>query len=399
VNVLLCLLSDQHVPNLLSVHHFRPDRLVLIETGDMKDKKVAEHFLGALGFGGLNYDGRYEIIPLRFEDSLKSVRGALSLACDKYPSAHWIANLTGGTKPMSLATYVFFKERGALLVYTNVARPAEILNIEVETKEVCPHRLTIKEFLAGYGFESRKSESKLADAERRAQQWWDLSRQIAQEASSASVLSLTDDQRKRARKKGCTLLPGQLSVSTEELSSAIAATFSLNPGDLSGRLTGYAAEFLTGGWLEVFFWGLIARHADALDCWDVRLGLDVGRCGGPSGNDLDVAFMNAHKLTAIECKSGSQGHDKEGDILYKVEAVTRQFRALRVQSYLATTADNIADGTGAIKPEIRNRAEIYNCRILTAATIRRLADEPDNVDLIRDTLFGQRAANASGVAP
>lgn len=32
MKVMLCLLSDQPIPNLLSVHHFQPDRLVLVES-------------------------------------------------------------------------------------------------------------------------------------------------------------------------------------------------------------------------------------------------------------------------------------------------------------------------------------------------------------------------------
>ena len=388
MNILLCLLSDQHVPNLIAVHHFQPDRLVLIESDDAKTKKTAEHFLRALAFGGLDYAGRCEIVPLQSEDSLKSVRNSLARAREIYPTATWIANITGGTKPMSLATFLYFKEMGARIVYTNVAKPAEMLDIEAETKEVCSHRLSINQFLAGYAFQSRKADAKIAEAESRARGWWECARQIAGRASSGSLLPLTDHERSQARDRGWTLLPGHLQHDDHELLRQLAATFSLHPIDYAGKLSRHAAEFLTGGWLEVFFWGLIERHAAELDCWDVRLGLDVGRHGDASGNDLDVAFMNAHKLAVIECKSGSQGHDRQGDVLYKVEAVTRQFRAVRVQSYLATTAQHIMDDAGTIKENIRSRADIYNCRILTAEIIRGLADAPDDLALIRKTLFG-----------
>jgi hypothetical protein len=116
MKVLLCLLSEQHVPNLLSVHHFQPDRLVLVESEVMKAKKSAAHFLSALKLGGLDYDGRCEIEWLHAEDSLEAIRGALRQAYGKHPSADWIANLTGGTKPMSIATYEFFKALEGRLV-------------------------------------------------------------------------------------------------------------------------------------------------------------------------------------------------------------------------------------------------------------------------------------------
>ncbi|MHB1557389.1 MAG: Card1-like endonuclease domain-containing protein [Isosphaeraceae bacterium] len=395
MNVLLCLLSAQHVPNLLSVHHYRPDRLVLVETGEMKRKQGAAHFLQALALGGLDYSHRYEIAPLESEDSLAAVRRTLQSAYNAHPEANWTINLTGGTKPMSLAAYLFFKDRGATLIYTNVARPAEIMNVDTEDKEICPHRPSIREFLAGYGFECGK-QARIAEAEKRADPWWECARQIARRAPTRSLLSLKDDERQQARERGWRLRPGELQVPDPALLQAIATTLALRQDDALGRLGPEAARFLTGGWLEVFFWGLLRRHADALGCWDVRLGLDVRRAGAPSGNDLDVAFMNGHQLAAIECKSGSQRHDREGDILYKVEAVTRQFGALRVQSLIATTADNLFDRHGAIKPEIRNRAEIYNCRILTADVIRDLAENADDVAVVREKLFQRKDSRPAG---
>jgi hypothetical protein len=389
VTILLCLLSPQHVPNLLSVHHFRPDHIVLVETAEMRKKGTATHFLRALHLGGLNYEGRHEIAPLETEDSLQAVRNALDSVCAKNPAAHWIANLTGGTKPMSIATYVFFKERRDRLVYTSIAKPDVFLDIDADTREVCHYRPTIEEFLAGYGFKYRKASKVVAEAEKRAEKWWECARQIGLRSPSVSLLPLPDHQRSQARSKGWTLEPGQLRSDDGSLLESISATFALAPTDCSGRLTKHAAEFLTGGWLEVFFWGLIKRHALALDCWDVRLGLDVGRFADSSGNEFDVAFMHNYELAMIECKTGSQGHDRDGDILYKVDAVSRQFRALRVRSYLATTSDNILDRNGQIKSTILDRAAIYGCRLLSARLIHQLASDPENVGLLQDTLFGR----------
>jgi hypothetical protein len=84
--------------------------------------------------------------------------------------------------------------------------------------------------------------------------------------------------------------------------------------------------------------------------------------------------MHEYGLAMVECKSGSQAHDPGSDILYKIEAVTRQFRALRVRSYLATTGTNIFDKqTHQVKSSVTNRAAIYNCRLLTESQIQNLA--------------------------
>ncbi|NMC21324.1 MAG: DUF1887 family protein, partial [Thermogutta sp.] len=72
MKVLLCLLSEQHVPNLLSVHHLRPDRLVLIETTGMQRRGTAKSFLRALQLGGLDYGDRCDVESLDAEDNLEA---------------------------------------------------------------------------------------------------------------------------------------------------------------------------------------------------------------------------------------------------------------------------------------------------------------------------------------
>jgi len=106
---------------------------------------------------------RHDIEPLDAEDNLEAIRTTLRRAYGKYASADWIANLTGGTKPMSIAIYEFFKALEGRLVYTNVAKPAVLLDIATQQTETCQHSLTIKEFLAGYGFESRKADNKIQE--------------------------------------------------------------------------------------------------------------------------------------------------------------------------------------------------------------------------------------------
>lgn len=381
MRVLLCLLSDQHVPNLLSVHQYKPDQLVLIESTQMASRKVASHFLKALKLGGRDYDSRCHIEPLTAEDRLAEVRQALQRAYGRFSSAEWVANLTGGTKPMSIATYEFFKALGGKLVYTNIAHPACIIDMEGGQLEDCRHRLEIKEFLAGYGFESRKADEKAAEAGERARGWSQSARLLAQHACDQVVLDLNDEERKQGRRNGLNVKAGQFRFPCEELQSIW-----LN-GRSERSLTKHEVELLTGGWLEVFFWDLLSRHANRLGIWDVQLGLEVGRCGDPSGNDFDVAFMHNHGLSMIECKSGSQGHDPGGDVLYKIEAVTRQFRALRVRSFLATTATNVLK-ENKVKESLQVRADIYQCRILIGDQIRELASHADDAETVRRLIFG-----------
>jgi len=402
MRVLLCLLSGQHVPNLLSVHHYRPDRLVLVESEGMRQRNAAANLLAAIKHGGLDYtnqpgEERSHIEPLHAEDDLNAVRAAMRCVYNRYPGAEWLVNVTGGTKPMSIATYDFFNGlirrdvlRGRIL-YTNVAQPARILDVATHAAEDVTHRITAKQFLAGYGFESRKSDAKLQEGESRAAQWWECSRAIAAQAAAFPLLCLNDEERNRSRKKGLELEPAHLHASGKTLWPLIAQTLGLqlDNGVLKGKLDKHGVQFLTGGWLEAFLWGLLSRNAESLGIWDVRLGLEVGRKDASTGNDFDVAFMRNSSLCMIECKSGAQSHDPAADILYRIEAVIRQFRALRVQSWLATTATNVLDPqTGQLKSSIMTRAAIHGCRTILPDDIRSLAAAPDDRERVNTILFG-----------
>lgn len=392
MKVLLCLLSDQHVPNLLSVHHFHPDRLVLIETAQMRKREAALNFLEALRLGGLEYGDRCDIEPLDAAHNLNDVRAVLRRTFGRYPSARWIANISGGTKPMSIAAFEFFKATAGQIVYTDVARPNVLVNLESSAEATCTHKISIQEFLAGYGFKYQKRSDQICKAEKMARRWTKCAAEIAKCAPASGILALSDKDRDTAREKGWEIQPGQLQCSSGEMAAAIRGAFRLSTdGDgksLCGRINKYQAEFLTGGWLEVFFWDLLQRHADGLGLWDVRLGLTVCRRGDNSPlNEFDVTFMRNYGLAMVECKSGAQSHDPASHILYKIEAVIRQFRALRVRSYLATTGSNIFDQNGDIKTSVRDRARIYDCTIITRSMIQRLAENADSLDAVRDILY------------
>ncbi len=396
MNVLLCLLSGQHVPNLLSVHQFAPDRLVLVETPGMRKQHAADNFLQALKLGSHDYHDRCSIHLLEAEDCLETVNRTLRAAFGQYPTAEWVVNLTGGTKPMSIAAYEFFKALGARLVYINMQRPNELLGLDGVPTEVCDYQPTVTEFLAGYGFESRKTVPALTAAETRARSLWHGARTIAACCPERTLLFLGDIQDPqvkkswdKARKKGMELRSEHLPEVPEEVNSALADGLDLGmqDGRLVGELDKYGVDFLTGGWLEVFLWGLLNQCAGELGIWDVRLGPQFGRVGIDTDSEFDIAFMHRHRLAIVECKSGAQEHDPGADVLHKLEAVVRQFRALLVTSYLATTSPNVWDKSQSIRPAVRNRAAIYACRILDCRAIQRLAVTEEPVAVLRELLF------------
>ncbi|MGE0826751.1 MAG: DUF1887 family CARF protein [Candidatus Binatia bacterium] len=393
MNVMLCLLSDQPIPNLLSVHHLKPDRLILIESEEMQKKKTADHFLQALQFGGLDYAQRAEIHPLDLVDDLEAVRQCLRKAYGSHSTANWIANLTGGTKPMSIAAYEFFKAVGARLLYVNATRPDEMLRLDGSQPEKCSHHLSIAEFLAAYGFTSTKADDKIAEAEARADRWWSLARIIAEYIPDRDLLSINREEWATIREKGLELKSDHIIDLPSEVKTALQATFDLAPAgnSLTGKVDKYVGKFLTGEWLEVFFWKLLQTHAAALAIDSVRLGVEVRQKDNPVPTDFDVAFIRRHALGVVECKSGAQEQmDDPNAPLDKLEARSQQFRALRVNPVLATTSTSpkMLDEKGQLKANIAARARLYNSRIVTVYQIQELARSPDSAEKLHRVLFG-----------
>lgn len=391
MRILLCLLSDQHVPNLMSVQHYKPDRLVLVETPRTRNRETARHFLQALEVGGLEYASRCHTYVVPVEDNLPLIRAGLQEAHSRYPTAHWIANATGGTKPMSIATYDFFKAVGGKVVYTNFSHPEILVDLDTGAAEACSHRPTVNEFVTGYGFRLVKPAADVEDAKRRAAQplWRTTANMLARDERGYDGPRLDREEWERLRKKGAELTAEQIAFPSQDLRQLWLE------GAACRVLSKYDGEFLTGGWLEVFFYNLLSRHQEHLGIWDVALGQNIGTENVQTGvsNDIDVSFMHNHGLAMLECKSGSQGYGLSSgmDTLNKIEAVAQQQGALRVRSFFATTWSDVLDKRGDVRDGLKRRADMYRCTLITRDTIRQLAalelaDAPQSAHFVRDLL-------------
>ena len=339
-----------------------------------------------------------EVLPLEDENNLASVRRCLHQAFGRFPEADWIANVTGGLKPMSIAAYEFFKALDARVVYIDSRRPDTILGLDGQPPETCTYRLTTDEFMAGYGFEISKAWQKIKDGEDRASAWWPLARSIAEHAPDMNLLQVGEGESGRkewndARSKGCLLAPRHTEHVPTTVRAAIAECWSLTATEkaVTGQIDKYQGTFLTGGWLEAFLWKLLTDHATALELEHVHLGVEAKKKDTQAPTDFDVAFLMNQSLGAIECKSGSQSHsDDPNQPLDKLEARIQQFRALRVAPVLATTSPKILDSNGNVKTTFAQRAAIYNCRVITVNHIRELANQPDSAELVGKLLLSRR---------
>jgi hypothetical protein len=387
------MLSDQPIPNLLSIHALRPDHLVLIATPQMKERRKDAHLLEALKLSGADYTQRHDIVEVARQESLADVVGALRKAYGMHPSAVWKVNITGGTKIMSIAAYEFFKAMGASIYYVEISRPDVLLCLSDGKQIPCDHPLSCKEFFRAYGFKCDDTW----ESEKRAERLFPIAQAIAADPEAFRV-EMNDDERKLLREGKLTVETGKIQLqgprlmeefskeaeSRQKSSELGFASFRLineqdNVGFVTGRIDKYTGQFLSGGWLECFFYILLKRQSRPLGLSDVRLGIKPAPVDAQSsGNDLDVAFIRNHALSVIECKTG-MGHDPSFEALYKLEAVLEQSRALLRKSYFVTTDIRIYDPQvpEQPRPHLARRAKIYNCTLILPHAFQSLAQEQD----------------------
>lgn len=146
---------------------------------------------------------------------------------------------------------------------------------------------------------------------------------------------------------------------------------------------------MTGGWLEVFLCGLLRRHATALRINDVQRSVMPFGVGNQDANDLDVAFIDPQlAMVMIECKSGRQDHEGASDILYKVDSVIGQSKALKARAVLATTSDFLNDPRrGDLKNRVKELRSLLGLTVVTREQLQTLARDADNVELLKSALL------------
>jgi len=407
MTTLVCLISGQHVPNLLAVQSIRPERLVLLVTPGMKAQEKDSQFLKALAAGGLDYYSKCEIINQKEENSATAIYDSLQGAFENHPDEQWIINLTGGTKPMSIGAYEFSKELGLRTLYIAEGNQNRAIDLLGGPSFDLDHRVSTEEFLAGYGFDIINKES-LKRRKERALKWMTLAALLAKHSEEADLRGFLG--RLQRFKEAAIMLDRTawedtgLNLTEEDgiflrdqaLRTQIASYFGLLERDakIIGRLERHAVEFLTGKWLEIFVWSLL-RHFEGKCIWDLHLGVSAGKRGPGENNDLDVSFMRNQSLCIVECKTGEQEHDPEADdVLYKIEAIKSGPKALRVETYLATTSDNVKDPKKEdIKEKLKRRSKIYGCKIIPGWEIREIAD----LYLSSDPRLDQVVANSFGL--
>jgi len=368
----ICLLSDQTIPNILSVHNCKPDRLIFVSTARMDEKKVPQAIISCLKINGLDYENKNQVIVVN-QDSFDYCEKAFKKLAEQVTGNEVTVNLTCGTKVMSLAAFSVFRDSGAKLIYTPIPRNEFIEideNPEAEPIHPLALRLNVRSYITAYGVRiSNIQEAQVL--KERARRGRELSGWIMDNyAEVENLLGAFAYNLNRFDARNMQHFDFSMTYATRnDAEIELLNKFGMDERNISRRLNRLEIGFITGDWLSDYCFDALSR----LKVDDCVTGVElIDKNGNP--NEFDVMFTKDNALYIVECKSLKQKADKGADILYKIAALQDSF-GLRVKGFLVSTAiDQIVDRrNNSIKDHVLRRARQCQTEVIHPADIVNFA--------------------------
>lgn len=363
-HVHVCLVSDQTIPNILGIYHFKPDTVFFITTKEMEKKEKTAAIVDTLKSMGLDFEGRYKKIIVA-EDSILDCHRKIDESVQDVQEPEFSVNLTNGTKIMSIAAYDYFKDYGSKMIYIPINKNEFIspfpkkAHVKPETLDL---RLTVSQYLTAYGLKV-SNHNKLERYSKEALERKDLSRWIASNYSKVKNLLVVLGGALRNHRDDSKdyMLQEDFNGATPSDKELIRRLGMSMSGDIISKLMNRSEiRYVTGGWLEEFCFCEIQDYlGKGID--DIKIGLKLKNRKG-SENEFDVMFTMDNALYFVECKTLEQQNLDYKDILYKIGALQHDF-GLRVNSFWVTTSSRILKNDELL-PAVEARAAQFNTVIV-----------------------------------
>lgn len=367
--ILVSLVSDQTIPNILAIQHYKPDELLFMTTEEMERKGKVSAILKTLDRLDLKYEKHSNKIFVQ-EDSILDCHRKIDKWIEGKEDSEFLINLTCGTKIMSIAAYEYFKDFSSKMIYIPISRNEFITPFPKKnpSKSIAfDLRVSVIQYLTAYGLkvinEDRIGEYRQDAIKRKALSEWIIKNY---ENIKNLLAWLSGNLRTHRGDKEKFSFTGSFSGATRmevELLKQLGLEYYNN--QVSKELTSTEIRFLTGGWLEEFcFNEVLSLLNTGID--DAVIGLKIMN-PKERDNEFDVMFTKDNALYFVECKSLDQQNDKNTDVLYKIGALQKEF-GLRVKSFLVTTSPYILED-GKLRQDVQARAEQFNTEVIPPAEV------------------------------
>ncbi|MGQ9571270.1 MAG: Card1-like endonuclease domain-containing protein [Thermodesulfovibrionales bacterium] len=369
-HVHVCLVSDQPIPNLTSVLHFKPDMVILLTTPEMKQKaKRLEEVLHNKGFNTKQISiSAYEI---------NNVIDECEKLLDQFEDSEVSLNITGGTKIGTLGTFRVFYKRDKPIYYVNT-HDNEILQIFPEDKQLnttITVKIPIKDYLAVYGFKVQKyvKEKEINSIYKRKKSTVYLA-YLAVHAEH-----IIGEINYKLQGLDQFAYPYEMSLKSNENTYKLCSLLKeANLIKLKGKTTleipdSETARYLSGIWFEEYVYTI----AKCLDLDEIKLNVegiwDISGKHIPR-NEFDILLSKGNRLFFISCKTANPerriNNFEEGiakEYLYELDSISDAALGLFGKRMLASARE--------IKNDyVRKRAELLKIDLIDGKKIINLKE-------------------------
>ncbi len=354
----ICLISGQPLPNLIPAFDpaLRPERVIQVVSPDMQQRaRWLEELLKPRGVQvdqwPVNDAWDIEHLQERMLELLETERSAAD-------DLRIALNVTGGTKPMSIAAYESCRAYDLPIFYVHPETDRVVwLHPSDRPASELADRIRIEDFLKAHGVQVEGQPGRsVAD---------DSLLQIGEE-----IIDRLGDYQRPLGTLNWLAQTAQRSLQSEpvpEQGGGLRELIDLFEwhGFLereNGRLRfrdEAARFFANGGWLEYRVFDAVRKiRRQDNHIHDIAYGIEVAREQGGKTvpNELDVAFLRNNRLHLIECKTRQfrgAGEDSPGaETLYKLDTLADLTGGLQARAMLVSYRD-IADHDRARARDLR----------------------------------------------
>lgn len=341
------IISEQTIPNILFIKQFegQTDGYVFVSTQKMNQQGQLQAIIEVCQIPANNY----QVITVN-EESLADVETQLE-ALHFNRSTHYLVNITGGTKIMSLGVYSFFSRFNSQMYYLPIGKNdcKQIFPPANETVLALQHRVSLRQYLQAYGIGITNLNNINSLVQNPAVTQTFLNNKVSLNPLIRN-LRLYKEQREYTEQQKITHLP--LRNLPPELSTLnnLLQNLHFTP-QKQNELNENELNYLLGQWLEEYVYSTI-KNLFGLDAHFIGNSVSIHR--QQVANELDVVLIYNNTIYVIECKTGLNIFIFN-ETAYKLNALKKEF-GLHVKSSIVCL--------NAFK-DITNRLKLFDIKLIS----------------------------------
>lgn len=356
---IVSIISEQTIPNYLFIREmYLPGDSLLFISSD-KFKARIDWIVNALDYRFPCEIGKV-IFPSEGEERWLDMQDCLLKVLSK--DKHYLVNLTGGTKYMSLLVQHVFEQFGNS-EFAYIPYPKNHMLVPTNNEGTpLKYRISVREYMSNYNVSYTEKEVVEDVSYTNAFFKWFISGHLNFEI--VNLLRCYRDKKQVEIEKVETCEGTEKRPQIKGLDDFIHKIHF--PVKKEGVLCRQEIEYLTGGWFEEYIYHQIKEK---INPQDIRLGVLIKRTESHNQNDLDVVFTSGNKLFVIECKTGIEGVRMFNETVYKATAIKEAVLGLSAHTFIVS----LATEDEQLKATAKNMGISYQCRedVINLATFVR----------------------------